>query len=206
MKYPFFASFIVLCFVIMLRIHKTREAEEKNYKSFMEEEARANSTRRKSLDDLCYITIPFEKLPMDTLCDDPQVADYQNTLKSLSSEPIVNLTGFTNTELKLKYGAPNIDILMRYDEAYTILARTLSQWARYLFDHEYINDARVISEFAISTNTDVSSTYELLIQINTKEQCPEKIAELIPVAENLNSLMKKSILEKLNNALGDETE
>ena len=201
MKYPFFASFIVLCLTLMYTIHRTREKEAKRYNDFWDEETRANNTRRKSLDDLKYITIPFDDLPMDILSEDSVIAEYHRTLHDLSAEPIVNFTGFSNTELKLQYGAPNIDILMRYDEAYTILARTLSQWASYLYDKEYTSEARVISEYALSTGTDVSATYELLIKIYKDLNCPEKIEELLPYASEVKSLLKSSILEKINNAI-----
>ena len=38
----------------------------------------------------------------------------------------MHLTGYTNTDLKLEYGAPNIKLLSAYDQRYTTLARTLA--------------------------------------------------------------------------------
>lgn len=205
MKYPFFASFIVLCLLLMYEIHKRREKEAKKYQEFWDEEAKANSTRRQSLDNLEYITIPFETLPINTLPADEQAAEqiseYISTLHTLAEAPIVNFTGFTNTELKLKYGAPNIDLLSSYDQAYTLLARTLNNWARALYDNDYKEDAMAVLEFAISTKTDVSESYYLLANIYKENNTAEKIKELISVASEINSLMSKSIVNKLEEYL-----
>lgn len=113
MKLPFFASFIVFLIVVSYQISKSRRYTEKMENSFWERELKANNTRRKSLEHLNYITIPFETLPMSVMTDDESVLEYQQTLRSLAGSPIVNFTGISNTDLKLQYGAPNIDLLMR---------------------------------------------------------------------------------------------
>lgn len=199
MKYPFLASFIVFCLVLMNIIRKSRNKEAAAYNNFMEEEARANSTRRQPLDDLNYITIDFNTLPMDILSDDEKVIEYHETLKTLSDKPIVNLTGLTNTELKLKYGAPNIDLLSSYDNAYTILARTLNDWGKYAFDQGYTAEAQTILEFAMETGTDVSESFLTLAQIYHDAGQNDKIKELTEKASQINSLLSKSLVQKLEN-------
>ena len=60
MRFYFFASFIVFCIWLGYEIHKHRNMEAKDYEAFWDREHAANSTRRKSLDGLNYITIPVE--------------------------------------------------------------------------------------------------------------------------------------------------
>ena len=79
---------------------------------------------------------------MDTMAEEGTVSECQQTLLSLSDSPIVNFTGLTNTDLKLMYGAPNIDLLMRYDQNYTTLACTLQKWADKLYGEGYVAEAR----------------------------------------------------------------
>ena len=197
MKFPIFASLIIFCIWLGYELHKRRNMDEKSNQSFWEKEAAANSTRRKSLDDLEYIQIPFENLPMDVLTQDPIVAECHETLHSLCESPIVNFTGISNTDLKLKYGAPNIDLLSRYDQSYTVLVRTLQTWAGVLYKNSYVQEACRILEFAVSTRTDVSATYRLLAEIYRSQGEPEKISALIPVAENLNSSLSGYIVNML---------
>ena len=201
MKFPVFASFIIFCIWLGYELHKRRNLDEKLNQSFWEKEAAANKTRRKSLDGLDYIQIPFDTLPMELLANDPSVAEYHETLRNLSERPIVNFTGISNTDLKLQYGAPNIDILSRYDQSYTVLVRTLQKWGETLYQNGYKDAAREILEFAISTRTDVSATYKLLSSIYLENGQPEKISELIPVAENLNSSLSGHITDMLRQQL-----
>ena len=201
MKFPFFASFLIFCLWLSYEIHKHRNQEAKNRDAFWEKEAVANNTRRKSLDHLDYIKIPFDALPMDALKEDPVILQCHETLRELSASPIVNLTGIGNTDLKLTYGAPNIDLLSCYDQRYTLLARTLQDWAAALAGKDFPLEAIAVLEFAVSTHTDVSASYKLLSSLYLKQGCPEKIRDLIPVAESLNSGMKKHILSILEEAL-----
>lgn len=197
MRFPFFASFIVFCIWLGYEIHKHRNMEAKADRDFWEKEAAANRTRRKSLDNLAYIQIPFDHLPMAAFSDDPAIKECHETLENLSASPIVNLTGISNTDLKLQYGAPNIDLLSQYDQCYTILARTLQTWAKLLYEKGCLDEARQVLEFAIETRTDISGTYKLLSSIYREIGQPEKIKTLIPIAEDLNSPLKKHIVQFL---------
>ena len=197
MKFPFFASFIVFCIWLGYEIHKHRNKQAKVEQEFWQKEAAANHTRRKPLDNLLYITIPFDTLPMHVMAEDSEVADYHQTLRELATSPIVNFTGISNTDLKLQYGAPNIELLSRYDQSYTTLVRTLQSWAEVLFANEYFEESKNILEFAISTRTDISATYKLLTTIYKQNNSPEKIKDLLPIAEHLNSGMKNHILKLL---------
>lgn len=198
MRFPFFASFIVFCIWLGYELHKRRNIEAKADNDFWQKEAEANNTRRKSLDTLDYIEIPFDQLPIDTLSTDPVVSDCLNTLRELSLSPIVNLTGISNTDLKLQYGAPNIELLSQYDQRYTVLARTLQSWANALYEKGYANEARQILEFAMKTRTDVSASYKLLSAIYQEIGRADLIKDLIPIAESLNSPLKSHILQNLN--------
>ena len=154
MKFPFFASFIVFCIWLGYEIHKHKNMEARQEQEFWDREAAANSTRRKPLDDLDYIQIPFDSLPMGILADDPVMAEYHETLRILAESPIVNFTGISNTDLKLMYGAPNIDLLSRYDQSYTTLVRTLQSWGDRLYESGYVDEACRVLEFAVETRTD----------------------------------------------------
>ena len=191
------ASVLILSAVFFLYMRKAGKNGGRGQDDFWERERAANSTRRKPLDDLDYIKIPLTDFPMALLSDIPKAEDYKQIIRSLSELPIVNFTGISNTELKLRYGAPNIDLLTSYDQNYTLLVRTLQQWAQLLYDSGYVEEARRMLEFAVSTGTDVSGTYRLLCQIYREQNTPEKIGNLYPIAEMLNSAMQKPIVRIL---------
>ena len=194
------ASVLIFSAMTFLYLWRSNKNKVSSQDSFWAKEQEANNTRRKSLDDLDYIKIPVEEFPMTLLEDVPKVEDYKQIIQSLSELPIVNFTGISNTDLKLRYGAPNIELLTSYDQNYTLLARTLQQWAQALYDGGYADEARNMLEFSVSTGTDVSGTYRLLCQIYKEQDTPEKIGDLYPIAEMLNSAMQKTIVRILQEA------
>lgn len=200
MNFIIFASTLILALVIAVTLAKNKKQNAVIQQDYWAKEREANNTRRKPLDDLDYIKIPVETFPMELLNDVPKVDDYKQIIQALSESKIVNFTGINNTELKLRYGAPNIDLLTTYDQNYTLLVRTLQQWAQALYDAGYINEACHLLEFAVSTGTDVSGTYRLLCEIYKRQNSPEKIGSLYPIAETLNSAMQKTIVRILQEA------
>ena len=194
------ASVLIFSAVVFLYLLKSKKNETSAQDDFWAREQAANNTRRKSLDDLDYIRLPIDEFPMTLLQDVPKAEDYKQIIRSLNELPIVNFTGITNTELKLRYGAPNINLLISYDQNYTLLVRTLQQWAQTLYDAGHMDEARQMLEFSVSTGTDVSATYRLLCQIYKEQGTPEKIGNLYPIAEVLNSAMQKTIVRILQEA------
>lgn len=194
MKYPIFLCFAVLAlFTLISSKRKKNTANEE----FWERERKANSVRKKPLDTLNYITIPIEQLPIQKNTTDEVLLEYQERIIALSEQKIVNLTGISNTDLKLQYGAPNITTLMSFDQNFILLAGTLYKWAAHLYELGLKNEAAIVLEFGISCKTDVKGNYVLLAQIYQENGYPEKIDHLIEVARTLNSLMKNPIITHL---------
>ena len=197
MNFIIFTSFLIFSIVFFFALKRTNRIEAERENEFWERERRANFTRRKSLDGLNYITIPEELLHMKPVAATEALNTTIKDLNDLSEYQIVNLTGYTNTDLKLEYGTANITILTDFDLHYTNLVTLLQKLAQQL--HECGNDALAISalEFAVSTGTDVSKSYYLLADLYTEAGTPEKINALIDSAQSINSLMKDSIVQKL---------
>ena len=199
--YMFFfllASSILLGFIIARNIKTQKKRKAHSEESFWERERRANSTRRKPIDGLNYITIPLETFPTHILQQDQVVSECISTLETLTSQKILNLTGFSNTDLKLEYGTANINVLSEYDQNYTLLVRTLQKWADVLIDTGYMEEASVLMEFAISTGTDVSRTYYELAKYYASQGETEQIKRLKGLAGALRSSSGKIILRSLN--------
>lgn len=201
MIYYWFASFIILCLLLSYELKKRKKKETKIYEDFLDEEARANSTRRKPMDDLQFITIPFDTLPLASLPDNEKVQENIEILRTISDSGIVNLTGFSNTDLKLKYGVPNLPILSEYDAAYTSMARALYEWGNELHKNKLDDEALTVLEFAVSTGSDVSKTYDIMAEIYQKTNSYQKIEELIDKASAINSSNKNYIIKHLKGYL-----
>ena len=198
MKYPVFASFIILILVIRHAIRRNRRIGEEAENSFWQREHDANEVRRKPLDDLIFVTPDTSSFPMDVLTDDPEIADCRRLVDELKEQKIVNLTGQTNTDLKLRYGVANLPVLTEYDDRYTLLVQTLQKWADKLWEEGYTEEAIPILEEQVRIRADISSVYRKLAKYYTEKGMPEKIDDLKKTAETLNSASKASILRYLD--------
>lgn len=192
-----FSSFTIFCIIFSIALHKTKRIEQNLDQDFWEREQKANFTRKKSLDNLNYITIPEEILQMKPDYMTSEIENCLRDLNDLSAFKIVNFTGYTNTDLKLEYGTANINILSDYDFHYTNLVTLLQKLAELL--HDILEDALAVKtlEFAVSTGTDVSKSYYLLAQLYQEAGMSEKIEELISQAQNIRSILKDIIVENL---------
>lgn len=198
----FFATFFLIMLIVVWYAYeraKSNRIARKNSEKFWEKEALANSTRKKPMDDLELITIPLNELPI-TPAEDEKLQEYQDFITVLSEKDIINLTGISNTDLKLAYGAPNFPYLSECDQNFTDLVRTLNQWGSRLLELNRPWDARKVLEFAVACRSDVSTTYQMLSSLYVQSKESEKILDLIQTAETLNTLLKDNILANLESA------
>ena len=204
MKFYILASLIIFCIVIRHAINRNARISQRDEENFWDRERRANETRKKSLDGLHYIEIPLDDLPTHALEQDETVRSCIETLQELKGTKIVNLSGYTNTDLKLEYGTANITVLSQYDQSYTLLATTLQKWADALLEGGCEEEAVKVMEFAASTDTDVTRTYDLLASYYKKKGDTDKLFRLSEIAENLHSWNRQQILRHLSDALEKE--
>ena len=193
----FFILFFILIAVIAVCIRKSNNAQRQTEEDFWAREAEANTVRRKDIDGLPYITIPFEKFPTG-ISDDSEVIELEQKLKALDGRKILNLGNQTNTELKMQYGPANLNALTEYDQNYAALVSLLVSYSNALIRLGYESEAVPVLEFGVSCGTDNSKNFSLLAEFYKKNGMYAEIEALKEAAEKLDSLMKQPILEKLN--------
>lgn len=194
MKTPVLTA-IILVFVVWLQyqIRKSTSKSMKDSESFWNRETEANLARRKDISTLDYITLNTDQLPLADK-DDETVNSYRDTILKLSEQKILNLSGITNTELKNRYGAANLENLSEYDNNYTLLVSILHKWADRLYTNGDVTDAMRVLEFAIHYKTDVTKSYKLLAEIYHKQNNPAKIKDLLSVIEGLQIQDKDKLI------------
>lgn len=201
---PVLTSVILFIIVLFYFIKKSSREADNALENFRIRESEADNTRKKPLDDLNYITIPDEIFRMNRDSDDNDCRSAVKVFDSLKDQKIVNLTGISNTDLKLAYGAPNLPILAQYDQNYTVLARSLDRYASFLTKSGNTDDAVKVLEFAVETGSDISSTYKQLVALYQSNGIKDKIPSLKEKASSLNSVMSPSILRYLDSVSDDD--
>ncbi len=202
-KFPIFFVVIILTILLLHNMRRADKIRKKTYDDFLERESKANSTRKKALDSVDYIVIPYEELPFTLEADDEVISRCLLRMEEFRTEPTANFTGVSNTDLKLMYGAPNISHLTRCDNNFIILARTLQEWAARLYELGHPKEALTILEFAIKIHSDISAGFYLAARIYAENGDYKKITWLKRQAEALNSLMSAPIIKTLNEKYPD---
>ena len=193
-------TFFILTILLVVWIHyqkrRTDRITTQKSEAFWEREQQANLTRKKDISNLDYITVPLQSLPFPET-DSEEVSDIQKHILRLASGKIVNFTGLSNTDLKLQYGAPNINLLMEYDKNYLELVRSLYRYGKLLYDLNRKDEAASILEYALSIKTDISANYTLLATIYKEKNEIDRINSVISSAEELTSMTKRALLANL---------
>lgn len=196
MGFIFFCCFILFA-LGLFGIKKSTEFKSKSAKEdFWQKEYEANNTPKKSIEHLDYITIDPEMLPFLQI-NDTDLEEYQNTIRKLMEEKIVNLNGITNTNLKLTYGTSNYPLLSRYDQNFTTLIKTLYSWGQHLHELGMDKEAKQVLAYGITCGTDISGHYELLARLYQESGEKSQIEFLIIKAQTLNTPLKNRIIERV---------
>lgn len=208
MPFPFLIAFIIFLLVLHHNLNKGKKLERKQEDSYWKKEYEANTTRRQSLDDLTFIDFkPDDFFPVKLLEQGqvsafltayPQVKDILPRFVALSEKKITNLSHFTNTDLKFKYGIANFNLLAEYDENYLELISLLHQYGNAYYQAGYLSQALRIFEYAISIGSDVADTFLLAARVYQLNGDSDKLNSLHRNVQGFPEARKNLILAKLN--------
>lgn len=189
-------SFLALCYVVSRNVSRFKKTHGQSHEEFLEQESRANSVRKADITALPYVEIPLDELPLDALsaCGYSALAE---ELRALASVKILNLSMYTNTELKLMYGPANLTALSDCDDAYTSLIMLLNKIGASLLEADRSDDAEKFLSFAISIGSDITTSYTMLATLYAKKHDINRIDLLIGNADSLTSLSGKTIQSNL---------
>jgi hypothetical protein len=190
--FPFLAIFIIFCAVLGYYIKKSDATQKEVMENFFEKERLSNAVRKKDISQLEYITIPFEKIPqqINTLTE--------KDFFSFAEKPMLNLTGISNTDLKLEYGTANLAVLSEYDTNYMDMISLLPTYVDELLEAEQVDTAQALLEFAINTKADSRKLYQQLVSIYKETNQLDKIEHLKTIAEQLPDMTKNIIQNDLS--------
>ena len=188
----------IIVFVIWFRVKIKKANKETNIQNaqYWEREEQANFARKKDITNLEYLTVDDNELMLKTPANDEE-ADLIQQLKDCSHRKMLNLSAYSNTDLKEKYGVVNLEELSNCDQNYLYFIRALSNWGRYLYEHDDPDRAQKVMELSLRIGSDISHVYTILAQIYLQQGKEEKVDELIAKAASSDMALKDSLIRKL---------
>ena len=134
----------------------------------------------------------------DILNNSPEALKAYNNIQTLKTEPMLNLSEYSNTDLKLKYGVANLDTLTQYEDSYTSFIKSLSELGHILIEHKDISDATAFLEYAVRIGSDIRLTYTDLYALYSEAGNASKIRQLRQYASLIKSVNKDLIVSAIN--------
>lgn len=189
---------LLLAYLVSRSKVKYNKTVVRNQKLFWDRESEANMVRRADISDLEYIYLEPDTLPLSQ-AEDAGFGDLVNQLRALSDKNIINLSQYSNTDLKLMYGPANLNTLSEYDNNFTELIRLLNTLGEEMLKSGNQNAAEQFFKQGITLGSDISNTYVKLCEIYAATGNEIAIDNLISTAESLTSLAGSIIVTKLNN-------
>lgn len=193
--FPFLTIFIIFLIVLTYHIKKGDAAQAKVNSDFWEKERRANTIRKKDISRLDYINIPFEKIPQQLH------TSTEEAFFALAEKPMLNLTGISNTDLKLQYGTANLKVLSEYDANFIDMVSLLPEYTAELLDAGQEAAARDLLEFAVDCNADSRKIYSQLASIYQSHNETDNIRKLMEASEKLPELTRLAVQKELSSIL-----
>lgn len=194
----FLLFFIVFLIWFRVKMKQNNSVHSQEDMAYWEREQKANFVRKQDISHLEHLVVSLEKLPFskDAVLDEEE-RHLEEQVKKTASKDMMNLSGYSNTDLKEQYGMGNLDELTELDQNYMYFIRALSQWGVYLCTHEQYDRSRQVMEYSRSIGSDISSVYTTLGEIYARAGESRKIDELIDFVEASDFALKDSILKKL---------
>ena len=146
--FPFLAIFIVFCLVLNFYIRRNDSTQQKVMDEFWDKERKSNAVRKKDISKLDYIIIPLDKIPVKL------ETSTEKAIFALAEQPMLNLIGISNTDLKLEYGTANLEILTQYENNFLDFVALLPDYTLELSGAGEKEAALMLLEFAVSVNAD----------------------------------------------------
>lgn len=179
---------------------KARKTEQTATQEFWAREEEANRTRKKDISHLPLLTIDESEIPAAVTSDDAIIHCIGQIRKQIK-EPMIDLSKYSNTDLKLAYGVGNFKTLSDYDENFNNFLISLSNLARIYTDSGFFEEARDTYLLALRYGSMKIADYTELAKLYLKMDQPGKISDMITEIEAGDHPRKNSIADMLREVL-----
>ncbi|MCI5882954.1 MAG: hypothetical protein MRZ84_02840 [Eubacterium sp.] len=173
---------LFVCFLIFIawmhyKKRKATKQQEKESKEFWQREEEANHTRKKDISHLPLFTPDSSRIPWE-YTQNETIRHYLDKLRRCMDKPMMDLSEYTNTDLKLAYGIGNFQTLSEYDETYQTFIQNLSALANAYFEVGDLTRAREVSRLCIDYDPINRVAYLTLANTYKKEGNSHGLADL----------------------------
>lgn len=192
----FLVTFIVFIIWFRVKMKQNNSTISEEDQTFWERERKSNFIRKKDISHLELLNVEMDSLPFAETPDEQEL-ELEAAVRKYAAAKMLNLTGYSNTDLKEQYGTGNLDELTDWDQNYMYFIRALSQWGSYLYQKKDFTRSKTVMEYSVKIGSDISTVYSILGELYARQHDWDNVEKLIAVVENSEFPLKASILKKL---------
>ncbi len=200
----FIIIFVIFIAWTQYEMKKSSKEAEKANEAFWAREEQANFAPKQDISDLPLLHFEESVIPMPpegAFTEEDDVSTYIKELKTLLREPMIDLSEYTNTDLKLAYGVANFTTLSGYDDNYNSFLLLLTNLARGYERREMYELSAQTYRSALSCGSLKLADYTGLAKVYIAMDKPEKVSELIDEVEASDNQRSGGIIEALKREL-----
>ena len=200
---------VIIIFVIFIawtqyEMKKSSKEARKAEDAFWAREEQANFAPKQDISDLPLLHFEESVIPLPpdgTFTPEDDITTYIKELQALLREPMIDLSEYTNTDLKLAYGVANFTTLSGYDDNYNSFLLLMTNLARGYERREMYELAARTYRSALSCGSLKLTDYTGLAKVYLAMDKPEKVSELIEEVESSENPRSGGIVEALKREL-----
>ena len=194
--------FCFLVFIVWLRYEqrKINKYEQKVSDEFWAREEQANRTRKKDISHLPLLHIDESEIPLTSVTTE-EIEHNLKQIRQIIKKPMLDLSEYSNTDLKLAYGVANFNTLSEYDETYNLFLVSLTNLARSYRREKLWEAAEKTYRLALSYGSKKLCDYTELASVLLELDAPEQVSELIQQVEQSDYPRRESLAQALRETL-----
>ncbi len=193
MKIPVFGLVMIFVAWLTYELKKHTRMEKKAEAEFWERERKSGFIPRKSTSDINYITIDESFLPVERGESDSELNTLCNRILDYKGKKIADLSSFSNTELKEKYGTANFTSLSEADTNFTAIVAPLGRLTECLYEEGRLAEAETVGKFCVNSGIYTYPVLYTLGQIYDTICDTEMLKDLIHVAEESGKCQERTL-------------
>lgn len=196
-----FVIFIAWTQYEMKKSSKQNQAVED---AFWAREYEANHAPKQDISGLPLLHFDESILPLPPegmFSETDDITGYLKELRRLLKEPMIDLSEYTNTDLKLAYGVGNFKTLSDYDENYSSFLLLLTNLARGYERRELYDLAEQTYRVALECGSIKLQDYTGLAEVYLAKDDPAAVSALIEEVETGDNPRKAGVIEELKKVL-----
>lgn len=200
---PFPSLFVCFLIFIAWMHYEKRKAGKKEAhmtEEFWQREEEANRTRNKDISNLPFLQIREDQIPMPESSDENTCYYQKKVLESINL-PMMDLSPYTNTDLKLAYGVGNFKTLSDYDENFNSFLMNLSNLGKAYSQTELFPEAATVFRLCLDSGSKSARDYKALANVYSAMGERHKISGLIKEVEASDLPRSSTLVESLRQLL-----